>query len=147
MIFDFLFKKKAAFTASKAEFDSIIAFANITSIEISKEMLTNHIDQMQENKDEYRYRLFLCIADLMMIDRQCQIALSVSKQYEIDDEYDVAKMIEATQKEAFNLAIELYSNRIKDPIATIKEEIKRIDSKLDDFKEYCRKIAVSERKL
>ena len=145
-MFDFLFKKKPAFTASKAEFDSILAFASINSIEISKETLINHIEQMQQNKNEYSYRLFLCINDLMMIDRNCQIALCVSRQYKIDDEYGVAKMLEATQKEAFNLAIELYANKIKDPIAAIKEEIKRIDSKLDDFKEYCRKIAMSELK-
>lgn len=146
MIFDFLFKKEKNkyFKASKAEFDSIMAYAYVNAIMVSKEKL---IDQLDHIHSDYSSRMFLCIIELFHIVRYCETILILADQYKINDEYEVAKMIESTKDEVFNLAVEIYNSKVKDPIAALNEEIKRIANREDDFAEYCRQIAVSELKL
>lgn len=144
MIFDFLFKKEDKhFKASKAEFDSIMTYAYVNAIEVSKVKIIKQLDHIQSG---YHSRLFLCILELFHIARYCETIMILANQYRINDEYEISKMIESTEHEVFNLAVELYNNRVKDPIASLNEEIKRIENRLDDFTKYCRLIAMSDLK-
>ena len=142
MLFDFLFKKEDKyFKASKEEFDSIMVYAYVNAIEVCKEKLIEHLDRIHSG---YSARMFLCIIELFHISRYCETISILSSQYQLKDEFEVAKMLDSTKDEALNLATEIYNNKVKDPISAINEEVKRIENRLNDFKEYCRLIAMSK---
>lgn len=139
----FFVEQEKIFTASPAEFDSITCFAYSNAIKCSYEKIKEYLASILSDTQS---KIFLIIIELLHISRNCELILIFANKYSIKDDFEVSKMIQSLQQEAFNLAIEIYNGQVKDPIVAIEEQLKRIDNREEDIKEFIRLIAESELK-
>lgn len=139
----FFVEQEKIFTASPAEFDSITCFAYSNAIKCSYEKIKEYLASILSDTQS---KIFLIVIELMHISRNCELILIFANKYSIKDDFEVSKMIQSLQQEAFNLAIEIYNGQVKDPIVAIEEQLKRIDNREEDIKEFIRLIAESELK-
>lgn len=139
----FFVEQEKIFTASPAEFDSITCFAYSNAIKCSYEKIKEYLNSILSDTQS---KIFLIIIELMHISRNCELILIFANRYSIKDDFEVSKMIQSLQQEAFNLAIEIYNGHVKDPIVAIEEQLKRISNREEDIKEFIRLIAESELK-
>ena len=139
----FFVEQEKLFTASPAKFDSIICFAYCNAIKCSYEKINEYLDSIMSDTQS---KIFLIIIELLHIGRNCELILIFANKYKIKDDFEVSKMIQSLQQEAFNLAIEIYNGHVKDPIVAIEKQLKRISNREEDIKEFIRLIAESELK-
>lgn len=139
----FFVEQEQIFTASQAEFDSIACFAYCNAINCSYDKIKEYLASILSDT---KSKIFLIVVELMHISRNCELILLFANNYNIKDDFEVSKMIRSLQQEAFNLAIEIYNGQVKDPIVALEEQLKRIDNREEDIKEFIRLIAKSELK-
>lgn len=139
----FFVEEEKIFTASQAEFDSIACFAYCNAINCSYDKIKEHLASIFSDT---KSKMFLIVVELMHISRNCELILLFANNYNIKDDFEVSKMIQSLKQEAFNLAIEIYNGQVKDPIVALEEQLKRIDNREEDIKEFIRLIARSELK-
>lgn len=139
----FFVEQEKIFTASPAEFDSITCFAYSNAIKCSYEKIKEYLNSILSDTQS---KIFLIIIELMHISRNCELILIFANKYNVKNDFEVNKMIQSLQQEAFNLAIEIYNGHVKDPIVAIEEQLKRISNREEDIKEFIRLIAESELK-